>query len=61
MHRHMYMSLDYNAELTQWAQEDYFFSNVHKMQLPYTTVSICYIYILFIYFSLNKSEDPVTD
>ncbi|KAI0238364.1 Actin-related protein 5 [Lamellibrachia satsuma] len=37
MHRHMYMSCDYSAELTQWAQEDYFFSNVHKMQLPYTT------------------------
>ena len=27
------------AELNQWAHEDYFFGNVHKMQLPFTAVS----------------------
>ena len=39
MHRHTYVARDYMAELNQWAHEDYFFGNVHKMQLPFTAVS----------------------
>ena len=29
------MSVDYEEDLDRWSHEDYYDSNVHKLQLPY--------------------------
>jgi hypothetical protein len=35
---HTYYSVDYAAELKQWAEAEYYLKNVHRFQLPFTPV-----------------------
>ncbi|ESP04525.1 hypothetical protein LOTGIDRAFT_136147, partial [Lottia gigantea] len=36
---HCYLATDYLSELSQWTSTEYYTENVHKIQLPYVTVS----------------------
>ncbi|KAJ8300360.1 hypothetical protein KUTeg_021879 [Tegillarca granosa] len=37
---HCHVAIDYKTELEDWTSNDYYEENVHKIQLPYTNISI---------------------
>lgn len=37
---HTHMAVDYLAELEEWQSHDYYDEHVHKIQLPFSNVSI---------------------
>ena len=48
MNEHTYMSTDFTTEVDQWMDTQYYDKNVHKIQLPYTPVSV-WIVLFFKY------------
>ena len=45
MNEHTYMSTDYTTEVEQWMDTQYYDKNVHKIQLPYTPVSVWIVHV----------------
>ena len=39
---HCYVVKDFGPELGLWSDVDYYQSNVHKMQLPFTVGEFCF-------------------
>ena len=46
IHEHTYMAVNFHEELQKWADYDYYEENVHKLQLPFTLVSMYLIYFI---------------
>lgn len=46
IHEHTYMTVNFQEELQKWADYDYYEENVHKIQLPFTLVSMGTVYAI---------------
>ncbi|GAB6019434.1 Actin- protein 5 [Chamberlinius hualienensis] len=38
LHEHTYLAEDYEANILQWSELDYYENNIHKIQLPFTPI-----------------------